>query len=73
MRLRAILNRTYNVRAFPLLSTYVPFEFKMKEKSLPVVEFVAHVLNPPQPSTDALRAEIFARWSYFVLTKSYEA
>ena len=50
---RAILNRTYNV-----LSSFgarrVPCEFKMKEKSQPVVEFVAHVLNPSQPSTSAL-------------------
>ena len=38
--------KPYLQRAFPLRSTY---EFRMKETSYAVVEFVARVLNPPQP------------------------
>ena len=49
---RAILNRTYNVLS-SCGARRVPCELKMK-----VVEFVAHVLNPSEPSTGALRAQI---------------
>ena len=50
-------------------------EFKMMEKSQPVVEFVAHVLNPSQKNRSHLRrlaGSNFSRWSCFVWTKSYE-